>query len=232
MTKMGVTYPTGVNPITAGLGLGFQILHGPKKVRTGLVGFIETKEAKGGRRTIIGWSSTFGPCLSESQQRSHEFYLLVDNETGVISGIFHDGLDPASRGCISEIGVTCNGQRCSKLQDLEPPFALYNMLPFPVPDDPPTLGWYVTKAPLERLLKVQVCRDQAQRHRPCIGLLLHYKTGQVESLGQIRFDRDLSDEVFAPIRIQSANLDGASYIKDVQRSPGCAEHGVGQMSGS
>lgn len=137
-------------------------------------------------RTTLGRTATFGPSLSERQQGNHEFYPLVDNGSGIISGIFHGGPNPASRGCISETGVTCNGQRCSKLPDLETPFILYNMLPFPVPDGPPTPGWYVTNAPLEGLLKVQVCRDQEQRHRPCICLLLHYKTGQVKPLGQIR----------------------------------------------
>lgn len=82
---------------------------------------------------------------------------------------------------------------------------------------------------------MRVCRDQEQLHHPCLGLLLYYQNGQVESLGQIRWDQDLSHEVLAPIRIQSADIidetdiiDGRrkNHIKNVQRDALPADSGL------
>ncbi|KAL1966675.1 hypothetical protein VTN77DRAFT_3872 [Rasamsonia byssochlamydoides] len=87
---------------------------------------------------------------------------------GVISGFLHDGFDPESTS-ISEIGVTCDDtQRRTNGRELEPRFDRYDDSP-PIPPDrrgSQATAWYMTKAPLEGLLKVRVCQDQEQPHHP------------------------------------------------------------------
>ena len=81
----------------------------------------------------------------------------------------------------------------------------------------------MTKAPLEGLYKVRVCRDLEKPHRPCIGLLLYYTKERVESLGQVRWDRDLTYDVLAPINLEIGNINGKDYIKGVQRDTACTQ---------
>lgn len=141
-------------------------------------------------------------------------------------GIFHDGLDPESK-YISEIGVTCNHECRTRFLEPEPTLDRYSPPPIPPRGGPLATSWYMTKAPLEGLLKVRVCRDQEQLHHPCLGLLLYYKDRQVESLGQVRWDQDLSHEVFAPIHIENSSIDGKNYIKNVQRDAACSGLNLG-----
>ncbi|KOC09114.1 hypothetical protein AFLA70_341g001221 [Aspergillus flavus AF70] len=83
---------------------------------------------------------------------------------------------------------------------------------------PPALA-----APLEGLYKVRVCRDLEKPHRPCIGLLLYYTKERVESLGQVRWDRDLTYDVLARINLEIGNINGKDYIKGVQRDTACTQ---------
>lgn len=47
---------------------------------------------------------------------------------------------------------------------------------------------------------------------------MYYENRQ-ESLGQIRFDRTLSDDIYAPILIQTGNIEGKDYVKDIHGAP-------------
>jgi hypothetical protein len=145
------------------------------------------------------------------------FHSLVRDGDGVVSGLCHNGLDPESR-YISEIGVTCD-PRCSTestgLEISSDP----NQPPLTAPrSGSPGFSWYMTKAPLQGLFEVQFCQDKDQSHHPCIGLLLYYEDGSVESLGQIRWDLEISDKILAPIRIQHSNKAGKNYIANVQQA--------------
>ena len=66
------------------------------------------------------------------------------------------------------------------------------------------------------LEKVQICRDREQPHGPCLGLLLFYSDGRIESIGQVRWDRDTSQEVFIPRYIVHDVVGGRDYVRDIQ----------------
>lgn len=88
------------------------------------------------------------------------------------------------------------------------------------PEVPPGRGsitsWYMTRASLKGLVKVQVCRDQDQSHHPISGLLLFFRDEHVEALGQVRWEYDLSQEIHMPIYVEKGTIDGRGYIKDIQ----------------
>ncbi|KAL5360702.1 hypothetical protein BJX96DRAFT_165361 [Aspergillus floccosus] len=162
------------------------------------------------RRTV-----TFGPQIPAAIIDFYEYIPLVQDGDGAISGIFHDGLDPVSR-YVSAFGVTCNTQRQAGTLRLLPMDTHYEL-----PEVPPGKGsiattWYMTKASLKGLVKVQVCRDQGQSHQPCLGLLLSYSDEHMESLGQVRWDLDLTQEVLHPVYIEKVTIEGQDYIKDIR----------------
>ncbi|PWY67610.1 hypothetical protein BO94DRAFT_612015 [Aspergillus sclerotioniger CBS 115572] len=93
----------------------------------------------------------------------------------------------------------------------------------PLPVDPPceprqSLTWYLSKATLKGLVKVQVCRDRSQPHHPCLGLLLFYNDKHVESIGQVRWQCDMRQEVHWPINYEVGVVNGDPYIKDIGSS--------------
>jgi hypothetical protein len=143
------------------------------------------------------------------------FHSLVRNGDGIVSGLCHNGLDPESK-YISDIGVTCNPHYAIESTELEPSFDPYLPPPIPPRGGSSATSWYMTKAPLQDLVEVRFCQDKDQPHHPCVGLLLYYENGCVESLGQIRWDQEISDKMFAPIRIQRGTNAGKDYIKNVQ----------------
>lgn len=166
-------------------------------------------------RTSLARTVTFGSRSLGESINQHKFCNLVNDDDCAISGIFHDGLDPDSR-YITEFGVTCSGLHLRNT--LESP-------PMDIDIQPPTLSpdqeirprcWYVTRASLEGLIKVQVCKDRNRPHCPCPSLLLFYSDDHIESIGQIRWDRDLAQEVLRPTLIEHGTFDGQNYIKDVR----------------
>ncbi|EFR03108.1 hypothetical protein MGYG_06103 [Nannizzia gypsea CBS 118893] len=172
-------------------------------------------------RTTFGRTATFGPHIPTELLRRYAFHPLVSGNDGVISGICHDGLDP-ERGQISEFGVTCDKSHRAGAITLEPPFERYDAPRIPRRTGSPTTTWYLTKAPLEGLLRVQICRDREHVLKPCIGLLLYYKCGRVESLGQFRWDQDISSEAFPPICVRKGNYNDNGYIiQDIQTASRC-----------
>lgn len=56
-------------------------------------------------RTSLGRIGAFGSHPSGEIQTRYEYHPLVSSEGGIVTGIFHDSLDPESR-FISEVGVT------------------------------------------------------------------------------------------------------------------------------
>lgn len=140
---------------------------------------------------------------------------MIKNGDGPISDVFHNGLDPVSK-YISELGVTC-GPPC-RGGDLD-------LLPTDIclepPEIPPGQGsiastWYMTKASLNGLVKVQVCRDQDQSHHPISGLLLFFDDEHIESLGQTRWECDTSQEILTPIDIEKGTIGERDYVKDIR----------------
>jgi len=49
-------------------------------------------------------------------------------------------------------------------------------------------GWFYSEACLLGVTELQLCIDQSQLYHPCIGILLKYNDGRLESLGQWRYD--------------------------------------------
>ncbi|PWY81991.1 hypothetical protein BO70DRAFT_292265, partial [Aspergillus heteromorphus CBS 117.55] len=169
-------------------------------------------------RTSLKRAVAFGPHPPAYLKQSYEFQCLLRKSDGAVSGIFHDGLDPSARH-ISVMGVVCDSHRSineySEFETSLDPYITPNISPS---DGTPVTAWYMTKAPLEGLLEVRTCRDKHQPHRPCLGFLLYYQDGHVESLGQVCWDQDLDREVHAPICIEYDDIAGKEYIKGVQRS--------------
>ena len=73
----------------------------------------------------------------------------------------------------------------------------------------------MTKASLNGLVKVQVCRNQYQSHHPISGLLLFFTDEHVESLRQAHWDYDLSQEILMPMYVEKGTIGGRAYIKDI-----------------
>lgn len=184
---------------------------------------------------------TFGPHDPALHARFiFKFYSLVKHGDGVISGICHNGWDPASI-YLSEIGVSFHssshrgsidqtpeeresrrpaGQNQGTILEPESRPRVDSYLPPPLLFRSSPLSHYMTKAPLQGLIDVQYCRDTKLPHRPCIGLLLYYDDGGIESLGQIRWDRKMSDRIFAPVCLLRGIEDGKHYVKDVRAITG------------
>ncbi|KAE8354854.1 hypothetical protein BDV28DRAFT_130085 [Aspergillus coremiiformis] len=166
-------------------------------------------------QTSLGRTITFGPQFPNKIIDHYEYHPLVRNGDGAISGIFHDGLDPAIK-YISEVGITCHDQ-CD-VGPLEPPPMDTRFEPPAVPPGRGSIAstWYVNKASLNGLVKVQVCRDKEQSHHPCLGLLLFYNDQHIESIGQVRWDHDLTQETVRPLYVENGVVDGREYIKDIR----------------
>ncbi|KAL4926386.1 uncharacterized protein BDV17DRAFT_293601 [Aspergillus undulatus] len=145
-----------------------------------------------------------------------EFHPLRKEGDGAISGIVRDGLDPAKKMLLT-FCVTCASDVCPEAPTPKPPS------PFPhyKPPDIRSRGasrpncWFLSKAPVEGLYSVHACRDREQEHHPYLGLILNYKDGHVEFIGQIRWHRDIAPEKRAPIHIQYGSLNNKSYINDI-----------------
>lgn len=166
-------------------------------------------------RTSLRRTLTFGPQLPARIIDFYGYLPLVKDGDGTISGLFHDGLDSVSR-YVSAFGVACNAQSQAGTLPLLPMDTHYEP-----PKVPPGKGsiactWFMTKASLKNLVKVRVCRDQSQPHRPCLGLLLSSSDKHMESLGQVCWDLDLTQEVFDPVYIEKGTVDGRDYIKNIR----------------
>ncbi|KAB8272804.1 hypothetical protein BDV30DRAFT_249204 [Aspergillus minisclerotigenes] len=140
-------------------------------------------------RTSLGRTITSGPQFPTHLINYHEYYPLVGDGDGPISGIFHNGLDPASN-FISELGATC----------MVPPGR-----------GSPTCTWYLTKASLKDPIKAQVCRDKEHGQH-------------IESLGQVRWDCDLTQKVLSLHTWKADIWSDIDYSRlNVQRLP---ENGI------
>ncbi|KAE8138166.1 hypothetical protein BDV38DRAFT_73214 [Aspergillus pseudotamarii] len=170
------------------------------------------------------WEGTLhsGATQPNHPNRIYEYQSLVQDGDGVISGIVHDGLDPDPKRFskrITQIGVTCDPGCQVETLAHEPQFGHYECPG--IWDNRTTPTSYMTKALLEGLYKVRVCRDLEKPHRPCIGLLLYYVNEGVESLGQVHWGCDLTRNFLAPICLEKGNGDGKDYIKDALRDTSC-----------
>ncbi|KAM5434494.1 hypothetical protein McanCB56680_001823 [Microsporum canis] len=103
-------------------------------------------------QTTYGRTATFGPHPPAELRELYEFHPLVKENDGVISGIFHNGLDPECEQ-ISEFGVTCNKNHRVRATMPQPPIEKYDAPSIPSRGGSPAMTWYLTKAPLEGLLR-------------------------------------------------------------------------------
>ncbi len=62
---------------------------------------------------------------------------------------------------------------------------------------------------------MQVCRDLHQSHHPISGLLLVFGDEHIESLGQVRWDFDLSQDILTTMYVDKGTVDERNYIKDI-----------------
>ncbi|KAL3474497.1 hypothetical protein BJX99DRAFT_248150 [Aspergillus californicus] len=161
--------------------------------------------------TSLGRPVTFGPHYPSHVLEIVEYYPLVRTGDGPVSGIIHDGLDPGLRSnSIVEVGVTRTGNDDSRASGSPPLPADFNSEPPAVPpgQGSPTCTWYISKAPLQNILKVQLCRDLEQSYLPILGLLVFCNDGHVESLGQMRWDLNVEEQVPAPLYLKTGSHDG------------------------
>jgi hypothetical protein len=166
-------------------------------------------------QTSLGRTITFGPQFPTCIIDQYEYLPLIKDSDGPISGVFHDGLDPASN-YILEFGVTCSHPYLGGALDLLPMES--RLEPPAVPPGRGSIAttWYMTKASLDGLVKMQVCRDKDQPHQPISGLLLFFSDEHIESLGQFRWDYDLSQEICMPMYVEKGTIGGRDYIKNIQ----------------
>ncbi|KAL5344053.1 hypothetical protein BJX70DRAFT_6862 [Aspergillus crustosus] len=165
-------------------------------------------------RTSLGRVVTFGPQPSAELREFFEYRSLRAKNDGPVSGIVHDTYDPQGQYNLA-FGITCAAQSGVKDPDTAPPFPIYKPPPIPPGAGSPANSWFMTAATLDSVRSVQICRDQQQDHRPCIGLILRYADGHTEAVGQIRWDRELSPDIHTPIQFHCSSIGGKSYVKSV-----------------
>ncbi|PYI26771.1 hypothetical protein BP00DRAFT_355108 [Aspergillus indologenus CBS 114.80] len=169
-------------------------------------------------QTSLGRTITFAPPTPHFMEDPFKCVPLVKASDGPITGVFHDGLDPA-RVHITAVGVTCSDSVNGSGRALDSQPEGPRLEP---PGDPNgRLGlseknWFMTKAPLQGLIKVQVCRDPERPHRPILGLLLIYDDEHIESLGQVRWEYGFSEEVQMPAYVETDAVDGRKCVKDIR----------------
>ncbi|GKZ32605.1 hypothetical protein AbraIFM66950_002123 [Aspergillus brasiliensis] len=164
-------------------------------------------------QTSLGRRMTFGPVYPDFYTNDCDYISLVGDTDGPVSGIFHDGLDSMDV-CIQMCGVTCDSPRDGQTPVLVPMRDVIQPPGVDPGDD--RHPWFMTKATLMGLTKVQVCRDRTQPHHPCLGMLMFYADGHVESSGQIRWDYGLDEEICCPIMVIFGVVDRKVFIKDIQ----------------
>ncbi|OJJ99077.1 hypothetical protein ASPACDRAFT_1856661 [Aspergillus aculeatus ATCC 16872] len=169
-------------------------------------------------QTSLGRTITFAPPTPHFMEEPFKCVPLVKASDGPITGVFHDGLDPA-RVHITAVGVTCSDsiKEGGKALDPQPEGPRLE----PPRDRNGRLGlskqnWFMTKASLHGLINVQVCRDPEQPHHPISGLLLVYNDDHIESLGQVRWEYGISEDVPMPAYVKTGAIDGRDCVKDMR----------------
>ncbi|KAL4808050.1 hypothetical protein BDV18DRAFT_158168 [Aspergillus unguis] len=166
-------------------------------------------------RTSFGRLVTFGPQPPANMRILYECRSLRRAGDGAILGFIHDGLDYGNPSILT-FGVTCDPAVPVKDPQPEPPFPLYKPPPIPYRRGSPANTWFFSKARLESLHSVQACHDRQKAHRPLIGLLLHYDDGHVESVGQFRWDQEITPDILAPVHIQYGFTKEGRYLKTIE----------------
>ncbi|RAL10228.1 uncharacterized protein BO97DRAFT_394748 [Aspergillus homomorphus CBS 101889] len=166
-------------------------------------------------QTSLGRTITFGP-RDPVPSYSPEYRSLVRIGDGPITGIFHNGLDPALT-CITDMGVTCGDSSMSATPRLQPPdLRLEPPLAVPYYVD----CWYMTRAFLNGLVRVEISRDLSQPHAPIVGMLLHYTDGHLEAIGQVRWEYASGEEISVPLYVEEGKdtreHSDYTYIKNIR----------------
>ncbi|GKZ81150.1 hypothetical protein AnigIFM56816_005662 [Aspergillus niger] len=156
---------------------------------------------------------TFGAQAPDHYLANRRYHPMLWDVDGPVSGIYHDGMDPGS-SYVTVCGVTCHSPRNGQTPVLVP---IRDISEFPGGNRNKLFElWFMTKATLRGLVKVQVCRDRMRSHHPCLGMLMFYDDGHVESSGQIRWDYGLGEDICSPIIVVKGVNDGREYIKDIR----------------
>jgi hypothetical protein len=140
--------------------------------------------------------STFGPYIEVDAQALFDM-TTVRPTVGHISGVYHNAIhdDTAS---FAEVGVLTDD-----------PFACeVSLSPCPYADHAspeqgtPSRDWCFSTVSMHDVISLSICEDRDTAEFQCLGMLLTYKDGHRESLGQVRFDKHCS---------QSADLDAWEF---------------------
>ncbi|RAH52461.1 hypothetical protein BO85DRAFT_507292 [Aspergillus piperis CBS 112811] len=132
-----------------------------------------------------------------------------------VSGIIHDGMDLRFPS-VTVFGVTCHSPHDGETR-APVPVRYANGPPGAHPGED-LVPWYMTKATLRGVTRVQVCRDRTQSHHPCLGILMFYADGHIESNGQIRWDYGLDEETCSPFVVASGAVNEKDTIKDIRNA--------------
>lgn len=128
----------------------------------------------------------------------------------------YDGLEPNSGPYPTwTFGVVCDSNRAAKDPEPDPPWSHYTPPGRGKTLEGRTIAWFVTKAKLDGLHYVRVSRDSTKSHNPCIGMLLCYKDGHIESVGRVHWNLKMEQDIRTPVAISTDFCDGAKYVKDI-----------------
>lgn len=131
-------------------------------------------------------------------------------------GIVHDGLEPNPGPYPALfIRLVCDSNRAAKDPEPDPPWPRYTTPEPGKAPDGPAAAWFITKAKLDGLHRVRVSRDSTKSHNPCIGMMLYYEDGHIESVGPVRWNLKMEQDIRTPVAISTDFCDGAKYVKDI-----------------
>lgn len=149
----------------------------------------------------MGRSCIFGHI---EKNRSIVNRRLGDEEHQKVTSFCYEDWGGTIHNCLGSFKFAVTTEPGDSLGDSSSAIALMapTLTPFLVSQYPRNLGssWCASCASLDGVFGIQLCIDEVQRHRPVLGMMLHYQNSR-EVLGQWRFDRIISDIVKNPSRI-------------------------------
>lgn len=143
------------------------------------------------------------------------FQPLVKPSDGLISGIFHNYLESDNEH-IADFGVTCEPIQTVEREVTAPSMGSYSLPSKATGRRISLLSFYMTKAPLDNIEEIQICRNREKSQNRCIGILIYYSNGEVEAIGQIRWDQEISEKIHVPIQVQTVTEGERSIVRDIQ----------------
>ncbi|KAL8830487.1 MAG: hypothetical protein Q9170_005716, partial [Blastenia crenularia] len=138
--------------------------------------------------TTSGRSYTFGPYIDPTYRIYYRFIPLKERADGVVSDFFFNEIG-WEQNHIVDLGIACRPYPDVQIPSLSPQQPIFPGMP----EGAPCSEWFASSASLANILRIQKCYNTVEEIKACMGLLIHYRDGTCDSLGQWRWDHEIED---------------------------------------